>query len=86
MEDNYSIQGRTLRRCHACNRLEEQLWTAAYEQIWPIARRSLQRATEQARPIVVGVSALAKVSTSIIAVWARTSIVTAAMRCAPTRV
>ena len=49
MEGNRKSHGRTLQRRYACTRLEEQLWTAAYEQIWPIFRRSLQRATEQAQ-------------------------------------
>ncbi len=49
MEGNRKSHGRTLRRRYACPRLEEQLLTAAYEQIWPIVRRSLQRASEQAQ-------------------------------------
>ncbi len=43
MEDNRKAQERILQRCYDTGRLEESVWTAAYEQIWPVLRRSLQR-------------------------------------------
>jgi hypothetical protein len=46
MEDNRKISERTRQRDFECNRLEEQLWTMAYEQVWPVIHRSLKRATE----------------------------------------
>ena len=50
MEDNRKRRDRPLQRCCQCHRLEEQLWTAAYEEIWPVVRRRLaQRQTEQER-------------------------------------
>jgi len=50
MEDNRNTREQSLRRCYECNRLEEQLWNAAYEQIWPVIRRSWQRPTAQNQP------------------------------------
>ena len=47
MEDNRKTPERALQRGFECNRLEEQLWAAAYEQIWPLIRRSLKRPTKQ---------------------------------------
>jgi hypothetical protein len=47
MEDNRKASERTLRRRFEGNRLEEQLWSMAYEQIWPVIRRSLKRRVEQ---------------------------------------
>ena len=44
MEDNRKEPVRTLQRLFECNRLEEQLWAIAYEQLWPVVRRSLKRA------------------------------------------
>jgi hypothetical protein len=43
MEDKGTAPQRTLRRDFECNRLEEQLWTTAYEQIWPVIRKSVKR-------------------------------------------
>jgi hypothetical protein len=31
---------RTIRRFHEPSRLEEELWSLAYEQVWPIVSRS----------------------------------------------
>jgi hypothetical protein len=50
MADNHKSADRTLRHCYEWNRFEEQLWTTAYEQIWPVIRRALQpRPTAQRR-------------------------------------
>jgi hypothetical protein len=43
MEGRKSSRGRRLSRCYQCSRLEEQLWATAYEQIWPVVRRSVIR-------------------------------------------
>jgi hypothetical protein len=39
MEGSHKLHSRGLRRCHQCCRYEEQLWTLAYEQLYPRARR-----------------------------------------------
>ena len=46
MEDNRRAPERTLQRCFETNRLEEQLWTMAYDRVWPVLRRRCQRAKE----------------------------------------
>ena len=43
MDDNRRARECKLRRCYECSRLEDELWKAAYEQIWPLVRRSLSR-------------------------------------------
>ena len=43
MEDNRKASERILLRRFECHRLEEQLWTTAYEQLWPVIRRSLKQ-------------------------------------------
>jgi hypothetical protein len=43
MEDKGKAPERMLQRGFECSRLEEQLWAMAYEQIWPMIRRSLKR-------------------------------------------
>lgn len=43
MEGRSEARQRTLKRCYQCNRLEELLWAAAYEQVWPLIRRALRR-------------------------------------------
>jgi hypothetical protein len=43
MEDKGNAPERTLQRGFECSRLEEQLWAMAYEEIWPVIRRSLKR-------------------------------------------
>ncbi len=51
-----------LKRCYQCNRVEEQLWSMAYEQLWPLLRRRLIRqegkdvpsVVEQAQPLSKG--------------------------------
>jgi hypothetical protein len=32
-----------LKRCYECNRFEEEVWNLAYEQVWPLVRRALER-------------------------------------------
>lgn len=32
---------RRVTRCYQANRIEDQLWALAYEQIWPLLRRRL---------------------------------------------
>ena len=49
MEDSRSDSARGLQRCFECNRLEEQLWGVAYEQIWPVLRRSLKGSAQTQR-------------------------------------
>lgn len=39
MEGRRRSRDRRLKRCHQGNRLEDQLWATAYEQIWPLVRR-----------------------------------------------
>jgi hypothetical protein len=46
MEDNRKVPERSLLRCFERSRLEEHLWTMAYEQIWPVVRKSLKRRTD----------------------------------------
>ena len=41
MDGGRSGARRRLRRACEPNRLEEQVWTAAYEQIWPLVRKVL---------------------------------------------
>ena len=41
MADQPTTRECKLRRCYECNRLEDQLWNAAYQQIWPLVRRRL---------------------------------------------
>lgn len=43
MEGKRKRAGRALRRSHECSRLQEQLWTRAFEEIWPLIRRLMQR-------------------------------------------
>lgn len=38
MADDRKTQDRFLYRCYECHRLEEQLWSLAYEQVWPVIR------------------------------------------------
>jgi hypothetical protein len=45
MEDNRKGQ-RTLQRLFESNRLEEQLWAMAYEELWPVIRRSGKKSNE----------------------------------------
>jgi hypothetical protein len=49
MEDTRQVPGRKLQRAFECNRLEERLWAAAYEQIWPLIRRSLKGPIQRQR-------------------------------------
>lgn len=34
---------RAVRRCHEACRLEEQLWSLVFEELWPVVRRSTRR-------------------------------------------
>lgn len=48
MEGRCRSKDRGLKRCYQCNRLEDQLWATAYEQIWPLVRCIVrQRPAEQ---------------------------------------
>ena len=47
MEDNRTAAERTLQRRFERNRLEEQLWSMAYEHVWPVIRRSMKQAVEE---------------------------------------
>jgi hypothetical protein len=47
MEDNRRTPERALQRRFEGNRLEEELWTAAYASIRPVIRRSLKPSGEQ---------------------------------------
>jgi hypothetical protein len=49
MEDNRTGSARPLQRCFEGHRLEEQLWSIAYEQIWPVLRKSLNVSVEARR-------------------------------------
>lgn len=41
MEDRQRTGERRLEHCYQCNRLEDELWAMAYEQIWPVTKRPL---------------------------------------------
>jgi hypothetical protein len=43
MADTRSAPTRCVHRCFERSRLEDQVWTLAYETVWPVVRRSLQR-------------------------------------------
>jgi hypothetical protein len=49
MEENRRTREPTLHRSCERNRLEDQLWTMAYELVWPVIRRSV-RGSIQERP------------------------------------
>ena len=50
MEGSLLARECKLKRCYDCNRLEEEIWKQAYEQLWPLVRRQLQHARDgQAR-------------------------------------
>ena len=42
---------RNLQRHFECSRLEDQLWAMAYEQIWPVVRKSLKRSAGPGRQV-----------------------------------
>lgn len=43
MEGSQCVNGRRIsRRCER-HRLEEEVWALAYEQVWPLLRRALNR-------------------------------------------
>ncbi len=56
MEGRRRSRDRRLKRCHQCNRLEDQLWATAYEQIWPMVRRIVRRRPAEERQLVGGVA------------------------------
>ncbi len=41
MADIHKSPKRSVQRGYERNRLEDQFWTMAYEEIWPVVRRSL---------------------------------------------
>lgn len=43
MEDERKARECKLKRCYECNRLEDQLWNMAYQQIWPLVRRRVAK-------------------------------------------
>jgi len=47
MEDAHSSRECMLKRCYQVSRFEEELWAKAYEELWPLIRRSLARAADQ---------------------------------------
>jgi hypothetical protein len=47
MEGSRGRDGRQIRRCHEANRLEEELWALAYDQISP----SFPRAVKRSQPV-----------------------------------
>jgi hypothetical protein len=47
MEGNRTTAARTLTRRFESNRLEERLWSLAYEHIWPVVRRSWKRSVQE---------------------------------------
>ena len=42
---------RVFRRCHETSRLEEQLWSLVFEQLWPVVTRSTQRSAMVERDV-----------------------------------
>ena len=48
MADNPNSPARLVKRCSEGHRLEEQVWTMAYEQLWPAIRRRHNRPTADA--------------------------------------
>ena len=41
MEGNRKKRDLSVRRCFEGNRLEEEIWAVAYEEVWPVVRRVL---------------------------------------------
>lgn len=52
MEGKQRTGERRLKHCCQCNRLEDEVWAMAYEQIWPLVKRPL--VTDRAEPGRVG--------------------------------
>ena len=49
MEDEQKARECKLKRCYECNRLQDELWNMAYQELWPLVRRRLaKQQTEQA--------------------------------------
>lgn len=49
MADTRKTKDRCLRSCQEVSRLEEQLWSMAYEQIWPVVRKRQLRRQQPAK-------------------------------------
>jgi hypothetical protein len=49
MEERGKAPERSLQRQFECSRLEEQLWATAYEQVWPVIRKSIKRSAGPGR-------------------------------------
>lgn len=47
MEDNLLARECKVKRCYDCNRLQDEVWNVAYEQIWPLVRQQLVRLREE---------------------------------------
>jgi len=43
MDGGQNCDGRSVSRLYESNRLEEQVWTLAYEEVWPLFCRVLNR-------------------------------------------
>ena len=41
--EEHTKSQRVLRRCHETSRLEEQLWSLVFEELWPVVTRSTRR-------------------------------------------
>ena len=39
MADDRKTQDRPVQRRYECHRLEEQLWSLAFQQVWPVIRK-----------------------------------------------
>ena len=52
MDESLRKPDRTLQLRFEGSRLEEQFWSMAYEEIWPVIRRSLKRSVEQRTGVV----------------------------------
>ena len=50
MADNRNSPVRLVKRCSEGHRLEDQFWTMAYEQLWPVNRRRHNRPIANAGP------------------------------------
>ncbi len=47
MEDSRKTRECKLKRCYECNRLQDELWNLAYEQVRPLVRRGLARSQSE---------------------------------------
>lgn len=60
MEGERRNQERPLQRCYECSRVEEELWTQAYERVWPLARRRIEAQQHVERAACEPSAAMAK--------------------------